>query len=235
MTNLLIPAGNIAANSQNTTFLFKNIWKENTTAILHAPVEVDKVTTALDIAADLCKSDIQVVYVDIQKHLDDHRERLSKLDNMFVLRPGYDSPDDPTDYGDIVIRAIEETATSSGIRTFIIDSVTRIAALSFGRNASPAYIMKRLVSLQVRLGLSLLVIAHDSTKTATRALINLADCEIPLSSDDTATVSDKPQSTLGKDSVKTSSSPSPGSRHMFLSAKEHMELTNRAATEKQRN
>ncbi|MDE6369554.1 MAG: AAA family ATPase, partial [Muribaculaceae bacterium] len=83
-----------------------------------------------------------------------------------------------TDYADLVIGAIEEIIDETDVRVFIIDSVTRIAALSYGRNSSAAYIMKSLVNLQLRSGCSLLVISHDSTKSADRALINLAATEI---------------------------------------------------------
>ena len=75
---------------------------------------------------------------------------------------------------------IEEIITTTSIRTFVIDSVSRIAALSFGRNASVAYVMKRLVALQVRCKLSLLVISHDSTKSTERALLTLSDSEITV-------------------------------------------------------
>lgn len=43
--------------------------------------------------------------------------------------------------------------------------------------------MKRLVALQVRCGLSMLVIAHDTTKSSARALLNLADSELNVSLD----------------------------------------------------
>lgn len=83
-----------------------------------------------------------------------------------------------TYYADLVISGIEEAVATTSVRTFVIDSVTRIAALSFGRNASASYVMKRLMALQVRCGLSLLVISHDSTKAADRALVGFADSEI---------------------------------------------------------
>ncbi|MDE6369729.1 MAG: hypothetical protein K2K94_10890, partial [Muribaculaceae bacterium] len=70
--------------------------------------------------------------------------------------------------------------------------VTRIAALSFGRNASVAYVMKRLVALQVRCKLSLLVISHDTTKTTDRALLNLSDTEITLDPTPTPTETQEP-------------------------------------------
>ena len=65
----------------------------------------------------------------------------------------------------------------------MIDSVSRIAALSFGRNASVAYIMKRIVALQVKCKLSILVVADDSTKTVNNALLALAASEIPVDSE----------------------------------------------------
>lgn len=180
MKNLLIKADNFAATSEKSNFLFKNIWKERTTSLLHAPLKTDKTSLALDIAAKLSALGHKTVYVDTQNRLADHCKQLSSIENMFILQPGYESADDPTDYADLVINAIENAITASDIRTFIVDSVSRIAALSFGRNASPAYVMKRLIALQVRHGLSLLVIAHDSTKAADRALTSLADSEINI-------------------------------------------------------
>lgn len=180
MKNLLIKADEFAATSKNSNFLFKNIWKERTTSLLHAPLKTDKTSLALDIAAKLSALGHKTVYVDTQNRLADHCKQLSSIENMFILQPGYESADDPTDYADLVINAIENAITASDIRTFIVDSVSRIAALSFGRNASPAYVMKRLVALQVRHGLSLLVIAHDNTKATDRALTSLADSEISI-------------------------------------------------------
>lgn len=180
MKNLLIKADNFAATSEKSNFLFKNIWKERTTSLLHAPLKTDKTSLALDIAAKLSALGHKTVYVDTQNRLADHCKQLSSIENMFILQPGYESADDPTDYADLVINAIENAITASDIRTFIVDSVSRIAALSFGRNASPAYVMKRLVALQVRHGLSLLVIAHDNTKATDRALTSLADSEISI-------------------------------------------------------
>ncbi|MDE5554809.1 MAG: hypothetical protein K2J10_06465, partial [Muribaculaceae bacterium] len=97
------------------------------------------------------------------------------------------------DYADLIINGIENLVTKYNLRIFIVDSVTRIAALSFGRNASAAYVMKRLVALQMRLGISLIVIARDATKGVARSLGNLAEGTIELSS---PSESDKPQTTL---------------------------------------
>ncbi len=183
MQHKILSAKSFAKNIRSTVYLFKKLWKQRTTALLHSPREIDKTTFALDIAQEIVSQGEEVLYIDTQSHLDDHCERLSAMEGLSVLIPEFESPDDPTDYADLVISAIEEVVASTDIRTFIIDSVTRIAALSFGRNASAAYIMKRLVALQVRCGLSLLVIANDTTKATTRSLIALSDSEFSETSE----------------------------------------------------
>lgn len=175
MKNQLVSAVGFVETIKNTVFLFKRLWKENTTLLLHAPQSVDKTATALDIIGSV---DRNVVYINTSNSLDNHVDSLGSLDNMSVYTPQYESPDDMTDYADLVIKGIEEIIDSTDIRTFVVDSVSRIAALSFGRNASPAYVMKRLVALQIRHKISLLVIAHDSTKSSDRALLALADSEL---------------------------------------------------------
>lgn len=179
-------------STANPVYLHEKIWKENSTALLHAPRQTDKSQLAFDIALKLTSSGRKVAYVNTEHNAEDNASRISKADNLFIFTPAYESPDDPTDYADLVIAGIEEAVATTDIRTFVIDSVTRIAALSFGRNASPAYVMKRLVALQIRCRLSLLVISHDSTRSADRALLNLADSEIiPASPDEKADTADK--------------------------------------------
>lgn len=178
----LISATTLANSVQSTVYLFKKIWKQHTTALLHAPRAVDKTPPALDIVEEITRRSEKVIYVDTQNHLLAYHRRISANDKLFILNPRYDSPDDTTDYADLVINSIEEAIRTTDIKIFVVDSVTRIAALSFGRNASAAYVMKRLVALQVRHGISLLVISHDSTRATDRALSNLADSEILVDS-----------------------------------------------------
>lgn len=180
MKNKLIAALDIVKNVTKNCFLFTNIWKEKTTLLLHGVRKTNKTSFALEIAATIREQGHKAIYVDTQSRLDMYGELLAAMPDLQVLRPAYDSPDDKRDYADIVISAIEEAVAETDVKVFIVDSVTRIAALSFGRNASAAYVMKRLVAIQVRCGISLLVISHDSTKAADRALAALADCEIAL-------------------------------------------------------
>lgn len=195
MKNKFLNALDIVKKATKNCFLFKNIWKEKTTLLLHGSREIDKTAVALEIAASVEEQGKKAIYIDTQSRLDSHLDLLAKTPELLVLRPDYDSPDDKRDYADIVISAIEEAVAETDVRVFIIDSVTRIAALSFGRNASAAYVMKRLVALQVRCGLSLVVISHDSTRASDRSLLALADSEICLS---------QPEPTVNSELTKSS-------------------------------
>ena len=183
MKNQFISALSIIQNTTKSTFLFNNVWKEKSTMLLHGQREADKTAKAVEIAVGLSREGCDVLYVDTQARLNDYADRLAGAEKMLVFLPAYESPDDTTDYADLVIAGIEEAVATTGIRTFVIDSLTRIAALSFGRNASAAYVMKRLVALQVRCGLSMLIIADDTTKSSSRALLALADSELSESDD----------------------------------------------------
>ena len=107
----------------------------------------------------------------------------SDAEKLHFYTPEFESVDDKRDYADLIFDAIEHAVRTTSIRTFIVDSVTRIAALSFGRNASAAYVMKRFVAMQVKFKLSLLVLADDNSRSTTRALVALADSEITESPD----------------------------------------------------
>ena len=198
MVHKFLTASEFFKNAAKRVYLYKNIWKENSTALLHGPREADKTAQAIDIACDIARTGREVVYVACERRIEDHGARLVNApQKLSICTPTFESPDDKTDYADLVISAIEEIIASTAIRTFVIDSVTRIAALSFGRNASAAYVMKRLAALQVRCKLSLLVMSHDSTKSVDRALLTLADCEIPIEVEEDETVetpADKKQS-----------------------------------------
>ncbi len=191
-------------------FLFKNIWREGTTALLHAPRTVDKTAKALEIANDIAAGGREVLYVNADR-LDSTAK--ADADNLYIFTPEFESIDDKRDYADIVFEAIEEAVRNTAIRTFVIDSVTRIAALSFGRNASAAYIMKRLVALQVKCKLSILVVADDTTKSANNALLALAASEIAVAapSEDSETSECSKRSEITK-SPETSQKPADTSR-----------------------
>ena len=181
MTHRFLTAAEYFKNAAKTVYLYKQLWSENSTALLHAPRETDKTAKAIEIACDAAKTGRKVVYVACERRIVSHADTLSKApSSLSICVPTFESPEDKTDYADLVISTIEEIVRDTDIRTFVIDSVTRIAALSFGRNASVAYVMKRLVALQVRCKLSLLVISHDSTKSTERALLTLSDSEITI-------------------------------------------------------
>lgn len=178
MKKLFVSAADFFKKVSDAVYLFKGVWKEHTVALLHSPHDSDK-TELISEIIDGVTASRQVLYINTEHRADALIGRFAENRRLMILTPAYADPDAPQDYADLVMSAIEEAIAETDIRTFIIDSVTRIAALSFGKNASPAYIMKRLAAIQTRHNLSLLVIAHSSTKSADRALKVLSDCEIP--------------------------------------------------------
>lgn len=180
MKGKLITSFDHLNESKNCIYLFERIWMENTTLLLQGPNKADKTATAVEIALKVASTGREVVYVDTQQCLRDHAARLASRENIFIFKPQYDDPEDPTDYADMVISSIEEIITHTGMKVFVVDSINRIAGLSFGRNASVSYIMKRLVALQIRYRVSLLVIAHISTKATDRTIACLADSSLEI-------------------------------------------------------
>lgn len=164
-----------------TTDLYNKTWSSNSTCLLHAPREIDKTAVAVDIALDLTARDLDVFYLSVSRLSDDILTKMIGNRHLFVHQSDFAAPDDPTDFADIVFKDLEDAIAATGAKIFIIDSLTRIAALSFGRNASVSHLMKRIVNLQVRHKISVLVIHHDKSKAATRTLIDLADSDITLS------------------------------------------------------
>ena len=167
-------------NQKQPVSLYQDIWLENTTALMHSPrfCSVDKTRMALTIAKEVADGGRDVLYISTEPLMAKNR---TEAERLFFFTPEFESIDDKRDYADLVFEAIEHAVRNTAIRTIVVDSVTRIAGLSFGRNASAAYVMKRLVALQVKCKLSLLVLADDTTKSATRALGALVAADISLS------------------------------------------------------
>lgn len=167
--------------AKSTTFLYKNIWKEHSLALLHAPAEVDKTEMALDIVSRLDKNRCKVLYVNIDGKAGQHMGKYAISDNCLFFNPAYASQDDMTDYADLVLEAVEQAISEAGVNTVVIDSLSRMAALSFRRNASVAYLMKRIAILQRRAKVSVLVIANTPSKSTAATLRVLSDCMIDAS------------------------------------------------------
>ena len=174
-----------------TVYLYGKVWREATTALIHGPRAVDKSAGALDIALNIARGGREVLYVNAGDRLGRLAGRDAGHENLYMFTPEFESIDDTSDYADLVFEAIEQAVRTTSIRTFVIDSVSRIAALSFGRNASVAYLMKRLVALQVKGRLSVLVVADDGTKSVNNALAALAAAEIAVDEPGLSDISDK--------------------------------------------
>ena len=174
-------AKNFFTEIKKTVYLWKKLWKEGTTALMRAPRSENKTAAALEIAGGIASSGREVLYINAEGRLDSC-EAVDN-DNLYVFTPEYESSEDTTDYADLVFEAIEQAVATTTIRTFVIDSISRMAALSFGRNASVAYLMKRIVALQVKHRLSILVLADDATKSVNNALSALAASDFSENSD----------------------------------------------------
>ena len=174
-----------------TVYLYGKVWREATTALIHGPRAVDKSAGALDIALEIARGGREVLYVNAGDRLGRLAGSDAGHENLYMFTPEFESIDDTSDYADLVFEAIEQAVRTTSIRTFVIDSVSRIAALSFGRNASVAYLMKRLVALQVKGRLSVLVVADDATKSVNNALAALAASEIAVNEPERSDISDK--------------------------------------------
>ena len=177
MNHKFVNAKRFFSQSNKPVYLYQNIWKKGTTALLHSPRVIDKTPLAMAIADSIACKGTEVLFVDTVGRLDDLK---AESDRLYIFTPEFESIDDKSDYADLVFEAIEQAVRTTSIRTFVVNSVNRIAALSFGRNASPAYIMKRLVALQVKCKLSILVVADQSTKTVNNALVSLSDVDLAL-------------------------------------------------------
>lgn len=166
----------------NLEYLYPEVWLERTTLLLHGDRKIDKTPAALLMAAGAAKTGREVLYVDVEHHINKDYIRLAG-DNFMVYSPDYESMDDERDFAQLVFESIEETVRTTEIRIFVIDSVTRIASLSMGRNASPAFIMKRLAILQRRFKISILAVADDTTLGALRSIIAHCYADIKIDID----------------------------------------------------
>ena len=130
MEHKFIKANNFFSEVKKSVFLYENKWKEGTTALIHGPRDIDKTAKAFAIASDLSRSGREVLYVNAAEHIDQYAGKTVYSDNFYVFTPEYESIDDTADYADLVFEAIEQAIRTTSIRTFVIDSVNRIAALS---------------------------------------------------------------------------------------------------------
>lgn len=180
MEHQFIKAKKFFSENLHPKFIYKNVWREQTTALLHGPRNLDKTSFAITIADDIARRGHEVLYVNASGKLGGIQ---CDTESLYIFNPEFESIDDKTDYADLIFEAIEQAVRTTSIRTFVIDSVTRIAALSFGRNASAAFVMKRLVALQVKCKLSLLVLADHTTKAVNNALIALSEANMLIQND----------------------------------------------------
>ena len=182
MKNIFLSSKQLFEEIGKVVKLYKNIWRERTICLLHAHRETPKTDRALDIALEVAAAGRKTLYVNVDRKINQCADRLSasNSDNLLFATPNFDGPDDSRDYADIVFELIEKAIKEHQIDTFVIDSVSRIAALSTGRNASVKRIMKRLSIMQMRYGISILAVAHIDSKASLRSLLDFVDSQIDI-------------------------------------------------------
>ena len=181
MKNIFLSPKQLFEEIGKVVNLYKNIWRERTICLLHARREIPKTDRALDIALEVAAAGRKTLYVNVDRKIGQYADRLTTASsNLLFATPNFDGPDDSRDYADIVFELIEKAIKEHQIKTFVIDSVSRIAALSTGRNASVKRIMKRLSIMQLRYGISILAVAHIDSKASLRSLLDFVDSQIDI-------------------------------------------------------
>ena len=181
MKNIFLSSKQLFEEIGKVVNLYKNIWRERTICLLHARREIPKTDRALDIALEVAAAGRKTLYVNVDRKIGLYADRLTTASsNLLFATPNFDGPDDSRDYADIVFELIEKAIKEHQIKTFVIDSVSRIAALSTGRNASVKRIMKRLSIMQLRYGISILAVAHIDSKASLRSLLDFVDSQIDI-------------------------------------------------------
>ena len=183
MKNIFLSSKQLFEEIGKVVNLYKNLWRERTICLLHARREIPKTDRALDIALEVAVADRKTLYINVDRKIGLYADRLSSplsSSNLLFATPNFDGPDDSRDYADIVFELIETAVKEHQIETFVIDSVSRIAALSTGRNASVKRIMKRLSIMQLRYGISILAVAHIDSKASLRSLLDFVDSQIDI-------------------------------------------------------
>ena len=181
MKNIFLSSKQLFEEIGKVVKLYKNLWRERTICLLHARRETLKTDRALDIALEVAAEGHKTLYVNVDRKISLYADRLTtSSSNLLFATPNFDGPDDSRDYADIVFELIEKAVKEHQIDTFVIDSVSRIAALSTGRNASVKRIMKRLSIMQMRYGISILAVAHIDSKASLRSLLDFVDSQIDI-------------------------------------------------------
>ena len=181
MKNIFLSSKQLFEEIGKVVNLYKNLWRERTICLLHAHRETPKTDRALDIALEVAAAGRKTLYVNVDRKINLYADRLPlSSSNLLFVTPNFDGPDDSRDYADIVFELIEMAVKEHQIDTFVIDSVSRIAALSTGRNASVKRIMKRLSIMQLRYGISILAVAHIDSKASLRSLLDFVDSQIDI-------------------------------------------------------
>ncbi len=121
MENRFNLADNYLTSLSSDIDLYNNIWLSNTTSLLHGPRPADKTSLAFDIAKSLTDRNMTVFYLTTGNLSSAIKDKIKGNSRLYVHKPEFSAPDDPSDYADIVFKDLEDAVAATGARVFIID------------------------------------------------------------------------------------------------------------------
>lgn len=154
-----------AALRPNPDSLWLSLWYEGEVCCLFSDSNLGKSIYAVQIAAQIAKIR-KVLYFDFelsdkqfQLRYSDEKGNLNQFpDNLYRVEINRESLD-TTNFEEVVIENIEQTALQTGAKVLIIDNLTYLCIASEKGDAA-GLLMFRLMALKKKYGLSILVLAH---------------------------------------------------------------------------
>lgn len=154
-----------AALRPNPDALWLSLWYEGEVCCLFSDSNLGKSIYAVQIAAQIAKIR-KVLYFDFelsdkqfQLRYSDEKGNLNQFpDNLYRVEINRESLD-TTNFEEVVIENIEQTALQTGAKVLIIDNLTYLCIASEKGDAA-GLLMFRLMALKKKYGLSILVLAH---------------------------------------------------------------------------
>lgn len=154
-----------AASRPDPDALYEPLWYENQVACLFADTGVGKSIYSVQIATHIAKRQ-KVLYFDFElsdkqfqkRYTDDNGNIYKFPENLYRIEI---DPDAYTieNFEDTIIRDIENTSLLTGAKVLIIDNLTYLSD-KYEKGDSAGELMKKLMALKHKYGLSVLVISH---------------------------------------------------------------------------
>lgn len=156
--------------------LWKTLWFENECAVLFADTNVGKSLLAVQIGVDIARDGRTVAYFDFELSAKQFQMRYTDKDSQTAFQfpetfMRYEVSDDIVMEEDLqfMLAQIEETCVEAGAKIAIIDNLTWLSNKSESGDAA-GELMKGLIQMKRKHGMSLLVLAHTPKRAVTSKL-----------------------------------------------------------------